>query len=832
MSLPDAEGMWARAVEHHVAGRFAEAEGLYRELLREQRGGAKVLHMLGMAEFQQGRGAAGLASVEAAIALAPGIAKYHGHRGLILASLGNSDAAIEAYRAAVAIEPGASDVLNNLGAALWGRGDFDGAIESYRRALRADPTAIQAAVNLGTLLTNRGELAEAVELLQKAIEQRPGDATILESLAKALNNLAVQAGEQGDVAQSAKALRRALQLCPTFPEAHFNLGKTFEAMHRIDDAIAEYATAIAQKPDLTGAYNNLGILLCARGRVDEGIAKYREALRQQPTETKTINNLGNALRALGKLKEAESAYRQGLQIKPNDAEIWSNLGTVLDAQERLDEALWAFDRSISLRPNFSQVHNNVGNALKSLGNIDGAIKAYQRAIDVDPGNQTAHSNRLYTMYFHVDYSPERILAEHRKWNSAHAARLRPTTFPVRGPRARLRIGYVAPNFRDHCQSLFTVPLLAHHNSEQVEVFAYSDVPVPGAVTQRLRGYADGWRNICGMPDDAVVDLIQRDGIDVLVDLSLHMADNRLLVFARTPAPLQVTWLGYPGTTGLETIDYRLTDPFLDPASEHNDALYSERSYRLPDTFWCYDPTQGSGFGVHGSGNAREGGCGVNDLPAESNGLITFGCLNNFCKVNEPTLDLWAAVLRAIPTSKLLLLAPRAARPRVQVALQRGGVGADRIDFVDRVPRDRYLATYHRIDIGLDTVPYNGHTTSLDAFWMGVPVITLVGNAPVGRAGWSQLNNLGLQSLAATTREQFVQITTALCEDIPRVRELRASLRDRLASSPLMDGARFAMNVEAAFWEMWQKEPRRREGAKENAKEENTGRGTGELGITR
>ena len=292
-------------------------------------------------------------------------------------------------------------------------------------------------------------------------------------------------------------------------------------------------------------------------------------------------------------------------------------------------------------------------------------------------------------------------------------------------------------------SFFTIPLLSHHDHRQFEIFCYADVLRPDAVTERLRGYADVWRSTVGLSDQQLADLVRSDQIDILVDLTMHTADNRLLVFARKPAPVQVTWLAYPGTTGLSTIDYRLTDPYLDPPGLF-DAFYSEESIRLPDTFWCYDPLTDQPP--------------VNALPALENGFITFGCLNNFCKVNDGCLALWAQVLRAVPQSRLLLRAPRGqAREHVLARLEQEGIAASRVEFADRQPRLEYLKLYQRIDLGLDPLPYNGHTTSLDAFWMGVPTLTLVGKTVVGRAGWSQLCNLGLKELAAETPEQYVAL---------------------------------------------------------------------------
>jgi predicted O-linked N-acetylglucosamine transferase (SPINDLY family) len=354
----------------------------------------------------------------------------------------------------------------------------------------------------------------------------------------------------------------------------------------------------------------------------------------------------------------------------------------------------------------------------------------------------------------------------------------------------LRIGYVSADFRIHVASFFTAPLLSQHDHRQFEIFCYANVAHPDELTDRLRSCADGWRSIVALSDQQVADLVRSDQIDILVDLAMHTAGNRLLVFARKPAPVQVTWLAYPGTTGLSAIDYRLTDPYFDPPRLFDDC-YSEESFRLPDTFWCYSPLAETPP--------------VNALPALQNGSITFGCLNHFCKINDGVLALWAQVLQAVPQSRLLLLTPRGqARERVLAKLAPAGIAASRLEFADRQPRREYLQQYQRIDLALDPFPCNGGTTTLDAFWMGVPTVTLVGKTVVGRAGWSQLCNLGLQELAAQTPEQYVARAAQLAGDLPRLQELRATLRQRMQQSPLMDAPRFARGVEQAYREMWRR----------------------------
>ncbi len=341
---------------------------------------------------------------------------------------------------------------------------------------------------------------------------------------------------------------------------------------------------------------------------------------------------------------------------------------------------------------------------------------------------------------------------------------------------------------DHRQSLFTIPLLSHHDHEQFEIVCYANVPRPDSVTRRIMQYADVWRVTAGRSDQTVADEVRADRIDILVDLTMHMSNGRPLVLARKPAPVQVAYLAYPGTTGLAAVDYRLTDPYLDPPGE-SDGDYTETSFRLAETFWCYDPL---------TDQPSPG-----PLPAVDSGRMTFGCLNNFCKVNAATISLWAAVLKAVAGSRLLLLAARGEhRGRVSDQFSQAGIDPRRIEFLEYRPRPQYLETYRQIDVGLDTIPYNGHTTSLDSLWMGVPVVTRVGRTVVGRAGWSQLSNLGLPELAAWSDEEFVSIAADLAHDLARLATLRAQLRARMQRSPLMDAPRFARQIESAYRLMW------------------------------
>ncbi|HEY4248947.1 MAG TPA: tetratricopeptide repeat protein [Lacunisphaera sp.] len=524
------------------------------------------------------------------------------------------------------------------------------------------------------------------------------------------------------------------------------------------------------------------------GQLSEAEAGYRKILAETQDQPEVFYNLGLVLRSSGRLDEAVEAYERALELRPRFPEAINNLGVVFERLGRLDEAEDVFRHALLLEPNSADALSNLGGALKDLGRLDESIQCLTRARDLAPDNARIHSNLIFTLHYSPAFDAAALCRAAAEWGEQHESRSEPShrRFPNdANPARRLRIGYLSGYFRDHCQALFTIPLFSHHNHHQFEIFGYSDVVTPDAITARLRGCSDVWRESKGLSDSQVAAMIRQDNIDVLVDLTLHMADHRLGVFADKPAPVQVTWLGYPGTTGVKAIDYRLTDPQLDPTG--TDSFYTERSIRLPDGFWCYDPLTPEPL--------------VNPLPAGTTGPITFGCLNNFCKVTDAVLDLWAQVLRSVPNSKLLLLAPLgSARARVKARL---GSVADRVKFAAYQPRCDYLELYHQIDVGLDTFPYNGHTTSLDALWMGVPVISRSGSTAVSRAGLSLMTTLGLPEFVAGTNDQFVRIATNLANDRTRLGSLRSGLRERMQRSPLMDAGRFAKNMEAAYRLMWQ-----------------------------
>jgi len=629
-----------------------------------------------------------------------------------------------------------------------------------------------------------GELDEAENLYRQILLRQPEDAD-------ALQMLGVLALQRGDPRAALELIERSLALNPTAPECHYHHGVVLTSLGRGVEGVAALRRAIDLKPDYVEACHCLAAALLKNKEFDGAIALLRRVVEQRPDDADALHGLGDALQAKGEFEPAIDAYRRAAAARPDFPEVFFGWASALRCLGRLDETIATYRQAISLRPTYVEAMNNLAGALKDVGEVEQALKCYEQALAIRPNFAAAHSNRLFTMHFQPDADARTLFEAHRAWAQGHAG---PPEGGLAGhrndrsPDRRLRIGYVSGDFRSHPVGLALEPILEQHDRRQFEIAGFSNVPTPDALTQRIQSKVDQWHPIFGSSDAQVVELIRQQQIDVLVDLSLHMAHNRLLVFACKPAPVQVTYLGYPSTTGLSTIDYRLTDPYLDPPGIQC-PYYSEQSIRLPKTYLCW----------RWSGQEEP----VEPLPALRNGYVTFGSLNNFCKVTTQVLQCWGRLLSEVKDSRLILRCPAGgASARVQQILSQWGVGPQRVELTGRLAWDQYVSLCSRQDIGLDPFPYPGHTTSLDSLWMGVPLVTLGGSTAVSRGGVSILSNLGLPQLIAQNVEQYIDIAASLAADLPRLVELRAGLRRRIEQSPLMDAAGFTRDLEAAYRQMW------------------------------
>jgi predicted O-linked N-acetylglucosamine transferase (SPINDLY family) len=562
----------------------------------------------------------------------------------------------------------------------------------------------------------------------------------------------------------------------------------------------EDATEAAPPADLSPIYSMVdsnGDPLTTTRQLAKTIRRSRRAPSDDARRALGLYKEASALLRQRRIDEAIDTLTQLVAVHSRSAKVFRDLGCAYLRADRLDEAVAALTRAIEIRPKFGEAYASLGDAYHLQGKVDEAVSCYRRAVALRTSSEKTHSNLLLTLNYHRKLSPEALFAEHVKWAQQHArplAREIPEHANDRSPDRPIRIGYVSPDFRRHSVNFFVEPLLARRDAAQFHVTCYSDVARPDDVTDRLTKLADAWRDIRGRSDRQVAEMVRDDGIDLLVDLAGHTGLNRLGVFARKPAPVQVTYLGYPNTTGLSTIDYRLTDNWADPMGA-SDAVHSEHLVRLP-SFLCYQPPPEAPA--------------ISPPPSvAAGGRITFGCFNILAKVTPEVMSLWAKMMAVLPGSRLVMkdrlgtFASAARRRYVHDIFAYHRINPDRIDLLPKEPDlASHLAAYSKVDIVLDPFPYNGTTTTCEALWMGVPVITLAGNRHAARVGVSILNAAGLTEFIAATPEAYVRTAVALSRDAMRLALLRRTLRQRLSASALLDQRRFMTYLERTYREMW------------------------------
>jgi predicted O-linked N-acetylglucosamine transferase (SPINDLY family) len=634
-----------------------------------------------------------------------------------------------------------------------------------------------------------GNAIEAERCLQRAIalEGRSADSYW---------HLGLMQAALGKLEDARASYQRALALQPTHVEALNALGNTLYALNRLEEAIACYRQALSLKPDRAGVCYNLGLALQRQNNLEAALDYYRQTLILKPDYPEAHNNLGNTLQSLGRCQEALDCYHQALILKPAYPEAHFNWGNALRSLGRLEEAAAHYREALALKPDYLYAHINLGDILLSQGQHDAALLSFQQVWNSRQIQNTDASGLLFALNYAPGYPPEQVYAEHRRYAERFEQPLRSGWREHdndRQPQRRLKLGYVSADLHKHSVVHFIEPVLARHDRTHFEVICFPTRVWADAVTERLRGYADQWIGLAGRSDDEAATLIRTLGIDILVDLTGHCADNRLLVFARKPAPVQASWLGYLTTTGLTAMDYRITDAHADPPGP-SEAVHSETLYRLPDGFLVFQPPAASPE--------------VEPPPVLANGFVTFGSFNNFAKVTPAVIALWARVLHAVPGSRLLLktaaLGDPAQQERVRAWFAAHAIAPERLILLGAEADYRqHQARYHEVDIGLDPFPCNGGTTTCDALWMGVPVVTLAGDRFISRMGVSMAQNAGLAELIAATPDDYVALAARLAGEPGHLADWRQRLRPQLAASPLLDADRFTRNLEAAYRRMWQ-----------------------------
>jgi len=641
-------------------------------------------------------------------------------------------------------------------ATLHERGALKEAEALCRRGLALRPDHAWALNLLGVINCQTGRGEDGIKFIATALSHDPGEATFYNNFGTGLTGL-------GRHADAVTAFRRALEISPDYAAAHNNLGAPLKAMGQLADAAEHYQSAVRLRPDFGEAWANLANVLLDMGQVEHAATSAERAVREAPCYAVARNNLGTVRHRQGRYADAEACFAKAIALDPDNTDALCNLGEILKEQGRAAEAMAHYEAAERLAP-------------------DEAEKA---------------SNRLFALCCLADAQPRDIADAHRDWGTravraAFAGQAEPNfAGHDRDPDRRLRIGYVSADLRRHSVAYFLEPLLEHHDRARFEVYAYANMAGGDAVTERMRGHTDHWRDVFGLSDAELAARVRADAVDILVDLSGHTRGNRLGAFARRAAPVQAGYLGYPATTGLATVETRITDAWADPPGM-TEAFHTETLARLENGFLCYRPPDDAPA--------------VEPPPALDAGHVTFGSFNNLAKVNDALLDRWAEILNAVPGARLRLkakaLGDDAARERMLALFAARGIAADRLDLLAWITGSSPLAAYHGVDIALDTYPYHGTTTTMEALWMGVPVVTQAGAWHASRVGVSIMARAGLDGMIAANPADYVKIATGLAGQPALLAEMRGAMRGYMIRAGMTDGARFAGEFEAALRGRW------------------------------
>lgn len=658
----------------------------------------------------------------------------------------------------------------------------------YKQILAAEPTQPDALHLLGVLASQCGHHAAGEDLIRRAIAAH----SFAPNFRLSLGNVLIAQGRRADAIVE---MQDEVRLCPGSFLAMNNLGAALAQEGRAADAIRVLEAAVALSPAYADALSNLGVEYVKAGRIAEGVESCSRAALLAPGRPEIEYNLGFAYMQAKDYAGAEAAYRRVTQLDPLHAKAWNDLGVLLMHEtNRWEESEICFNKALEIWPDFFWAHNNLARLLKDSGRIDLAVDAYRKALCFASDASLAdivHGNLLVTLQYQEGLLPAALLEEHRRYGERVAAAIAPVPLSIRDRRTdrRLRLGFVSPNFAGHPVGRFLVRLLENIDVTAFEVYCYSDTRRTDDLTARIRKSAAVWHESSGHSDEQLFSRIRADEIDVLFDLAGHTAHNRLAVFARRAAPLQVTWLDYVGTTGIRQMDCLLADSLEIPAGD--EASYQEQVLRLPGDYVCFDPPLAPP---------------VVATPALANGFVTFGSFNIVSKASGTIVKAWAKILRQVPGSRILLKNRGFGLPMVQGRYRRlfedEGVSGDRVLFSGWSRQPELLASYGSVDICLDTYPYNGGLTTCEALWMGVPVVACAGDRFAGRHSLTHLHAAGEVGTAAYNLEDYVSIATKLAGDIHALAKARSMRRGRVAASSLCDGTAFARGFESVIRRAW------------------------------
>ena len=718
---------------------------------------------------------------------------------------------IEKAQALLDQYPNAFAVWNILGAAYKRLNQYDNALKSYRRSISINPSYFYAHYNLGNILKEVGKLSEAIESFEKALFLKP-------DYAKAQNNKALTLHELGELDAASVAFNKLILLNPNFAEAHNNLGNVFQEQGLLEQAIEAYTTAISLNPDYSEAFNNLGNAFKERGEVEKAIEAYKKTLSIKHSNYDVTNNIGISLREYGNLEDAKKSYNKALTASPDHPEAHNNLGVVLHDQGRLKEAIEAYTKAIALNPDYAEAYNNLGTALIDLGKRKEAIEAYEKALSINADHATARSQKLHEQahifdwesieadrflfptlgitekfvtpfaFLSLEDDPARHLLRAQNYVK-HKFPQKSAVIPARPVQRpeRLRIGYFSADFHNFPGMYLMAGMLEQHDRSKFEIFAFSYGPKTNDEMQkRIIAAVDHFIDIQNMPTTAVRECALEHKLDIALHRNGHTKNGRTELFAERLAPIQINYLGYPGTLGTDFIDYIVADTIVIP--EDKQKHYSEQIIYLPHTYQPNDNTRAISQKTFTRADMR--------LPDKS---FVFCCFNKNYKISPKEFDIWMRLLGKVEGSVLWLLkSDQLAEKKLCLEAEKRGVNAERLIFADRLPQDEHLARHKLADLFLDTFNYNAHTTTSDALWAGLPIVTKLGKSFSARVAGSLLNSIGLQELITHSEAEYEELILRLSLQPETLSEIKKKLSANRLSYPLFDTQKYTKNIEQAY----------------------------------
>jgi len=698
---------------------------------------------------------------------------------------GDLHAAESGYRQILKQTPNHPDTLHLLGLVEHQRGNYVSALEFIQQAIKASPNEAAYYNSCGESLLALGEITDATEQYQKSLLLNP-------DYDLAHNNLGNVFARSQRYEEAMQHYQKALLNNPQCYEACLNLGALYKITNRPDEAAIYYLQASKIQPNAYEPYYNLGNIFKDQHKLEDAIAYYQKTLKLNPDFYQVYNNLGNLYGNQGNSIEAIAQYKKALAICPDYADAHYNMAITLGAIVRLGEAKYHYQQAVAINPNLYHAYNNLGNVLRDLGQLDEAISSFRKALEIKPDYETAFSNLIYTQQFLPDITLQKIKDAHQAWDHVFGRPLKSYWGHYSGeknPNKKLTLGFVSGDFRIHPVGYFTVDVLDYLSKEcGIICYATHRPHLNDEMTVRFQNLATQWKNVQNWTDAKLEEEIRNDQIDILFDLTGHNAANRLTVFARKPAPVQISWAGYMATTGLQAMDYIMGDPYEIP--ETAEPYYQEKVIRMPHSYITYQPPA----------TAPD----VSALPALQNGYLTFGSFNILAKLSPEVIQVWSEVLKQVPDARLILKTRGLEYPNIQKqVLTQFGTSAQRITCLGHSSQAELLPLYNQIDIQLDPFPFSGNTTTLESLWMGVPVITMPGETFASRHSFSSLSNVGLTEFIADNRDEYIQRAVYWSQNLDQLNDIRMGLRQRMLESPLCDAKGFSVHLLHELRKVWQ-----------------------------